>query len=64
MAYSGIMDNEFFDELDSQINLTVVNSNPLYIRSIYDILYAYYKFNRGRAGNVYYFESVLKLSQI
>jgi hypothetical protein len=60
MALNNIFDHEFFDELDSQINLTIVNSNVIYIRTLYGLLFAYYKFNRGKNENIYYFEKCVE----
>jgi hypothetical protein len=60
MALNNIMDTEFFDYLDAQINLTVANANIIYIRTLYGLLYAYYKFNRGKNENIYYFEKCLE----
>jgi hypothetical protein len=61
MALNQIWDKEFFDELDNMINLTIVNSNEIYIRTLYGLLFGYYKFNRGKNENIYFFEKSIEL---
>ncbi len=60
MAKNEIYDNEFFDELESQINPVIANSQFLLPRQIYGALYGYYKFSRGRPENVLFFETCLE----
>jgi hypothetical protein len=61
MALNEINDTEFFDELDNMINLTVVNANSIYIRTLFGLLTSYYKFNRGKNENIYYFEKSVEI---
>lgn len=60
MAKVGHLDYEFFDELDSQMNPTLLDNAYLTDRYFYGALYAYYTFNRGKAENIIFFENGLE----
>jgi hypothetical protein len=60
MVKSEIYDYDFFDELDNQMNLTLLSANPIMMRQVFGALYSYYKFNRGKAEYVVYFEKILE----
>jgi len=62
MAYSKLMDVEFYEELEGQITPTIANAAFLNVRMIYGALYAYYTFERGKPENILFFEHAFEES--
>jgi hypothetical protein len=56
MARYNHMNKEFFTKVDGLLNTKAIDSETLILRYPFAALYAYYKFNLGRAENISFFE--------
>jgi hypothetical protein len=56
MARYNYMNKEFFTRIDGLLNIKAIDNENLVLRYPFAALYAYYKFNMGRAENISFFE--------